>query len=263
MEKLDISLLFKKPEFEKEAILMIEPLAPLSMVASMPGSFYKTLSEPSNFMIYGMIENLLGWHFPDNVRRDIFKKIEKNWKKNLKTEVVIKLSSNVGYQPIIQNHILIEHPVFLKPHVEYYEDYWTQHLKDSDRRHLGGSRNYSWDVEEILSKARQEFEKANNNLKLELEKDSKNELLKKSITELKTLYEANQTENFKDNKDKFPKYYSSPKKREFIIVDGKYGYKIKTSNAILEFLKDAITNNQAPTHLGTNEGWVDATIIEI
>jgi len=260
MDKMDIAFLFEKPIFEQQAMLIIEPLAPLSMVSSLPGSFYKTLAEPSTFMIYGMIENLIGWHFSDNIRKDIVKQVEKHWKKNLKIDSISKKSSEVGFQPLLQNHLTIEHPVFLKPHVEFYEDYWTQHLKDSDRRHLGGARNYSWKIEEVLSKSRREFEKENIILKLELDKDSKNDLLKKNISELKKLYEANQTKTFKENKDMFPKYYSSPKKREFVITEGNYGYKINTSNFLLEFLKKVINNNQSPTHLGTNEGWVDVTI---
>ena len=44
---LDLSILEKAPELTKEIILEIEPLAPLSMVSELPGSYYKTLKSPS------------------------------------------------------------------------------------------------------------------------------------------------------------------------------------------------------------------------
>lgn len=48
MEKnIDLSILKKLPEHNVQAVLEIIPLAPLSMVSELPGSFYKTMKYPS------------------------------------------------------------------------------------------------------------------------------------------------------------------------------------------------------------------------
>lgn len=61
--KIDLSILRKMPELDKRVVLAVRPLAPLSMVDELPGSFYKTLKHPSKKMICGLFENMLGWHF--------------------------------------------------------------------------------------------------------------------------------------------------------------------------------------------------------
>ena len=40
---IDLSILKKLPELQTQAVLAVRPLAPLSMVDELPGSFYKTL----------------------------------------------------------------------------------------------------------------------------------------------------------------------------------------------------------------------------
>ena len=60
---IDLSILKKLPELKTQAVLSIRPLAPLSMVSELPGSFYKTMKYPSKKMLCGLFENMLGWHF--------------------------------------------------------------------------------------------------------------------------------------------------------------------------------------------------------
>ena len=43
---IDLSILKKLPELKTQAVLSIRPLAPLSMVSELPGSFYKTMKYP-------------------------------------------------------------------------------------------------------------------------------------------------------------------------------------------------------------------------
>ena len=80
--KIDISLLFEKPELDSSVILIIQPLAPLSMVSGLPGSYYKTERIPTKFMLSGLFENLLGWHFSKEDRAKIFREMKKAHKKN-------------------------------------------------------------------------------------------------------------------------------------------------------------------------------------
>ena len=65
---IDLSILKKLPELKTQAVLSIRPLAPLSMVSELPGSFYKTLKYPSKKMLCGLFENMLGWHFDNRLR---------------------------------------------------------------------------------------------------------------------------------------------------------------------------------------------------
>lgn len=233
-KKIDISILFEKPDLNVSAILWIEPLAPLSMVVSMPGSYYRSQGEPSSFMIYGMLENLLGWHFDDKIRRDIFKRMKSEFSKKYKIKELISESSGVNYTPVLQQHLKIECPALFQPQKKYFEDYWTQHLKDVDERHAKGNRNYDVSVEtrinSIYSMPKEERDK-----------------------QWRTIFEQNMS--------KFPQYYQSPTKREFVLTVGKYGYKIITNESLLRLLIETINQLQfSPTYIGSNEGWVDVQI---
>ena len=227
--RINVGCLFTLPKLDTTAIMSIQPLAPLSMVASIPGSYYRTLGEPTVHMIYGALENAMGWHFSAEIRKDILKKMQKHYKKLFKIDSLEDYkSSEVNYVSLLQNHVKISKPVpIIEPYVQRYEDYWTQHLKDSDRRHLGGSRNYDWRLENAVNSLEDD--------------DAKNTF-------------------FKENKSNFPKYYSSPKKREFVVVEGMYRYKIESSQEIINVLNQAITNVFSPIYLGTNEGWIDINI---
>lgn len=237
MTKVNISVLFERPDPVIRSLLTITPLAPLSMVVSLPGSYYRTQSEPSKQMIYGLLENLLGWHFSDSLRKEIIKGLGIHYKKKL------KLSENaVGdfepsgskYTALLQKHLLIEKPPFdYKPSTMSYDDYWTQHLKDVDQRHAKGNRNYDY-------------------------------RLSKSID---TIYEQPKDQQdsmwaslFKEKGDQFPAYYQKPTKREFVVVTGDFRYSLLVQESLLRLLEDAVADAVAPTYLGTNEGWVDLNL---
>ena len=232
--EIDISLLFEKPTFDTSAIIWIEPLAPLSMVVSMPGSYYRTHGEPSPYMIYGMLENLLGWHFDDKIRRDILTKMKSEFSRKYKIKEFLIESSEVKFTPILQHHLKIEYPALFQPHKEFFEDYWTQHLKDVDERHAKGNRNYDVAIE-------------------------------KKITEVYSLPKEDRDKHwkviFEQNVSKFPLYYQSPTKREYVSVIGKYGYKINLNDLLLQELITRMNKSQeSPVYIGTNEGWIDVQI---
>lgn len=235
-KKLSIEVLFEKPEPTIKASLFIEPLVPLSLVTSMPGAYYKSQREPSEFMIYGMLENLLGWHFTDSERNRIIKELKKYYKINYKTDKdLAKIdfhSTSVGFKPLLQHHLKIE-KLLLRPHIESFDDYWTQHLKDVDQRHAKGTRNYDCRIEN----------EANNIYALE---KGKRDSAWKELFEKKT--------------GLFPAYYQAPTKREFIVVNGKFGYPISANESVVSLLIDAVNNLGTPLYLGTNEGWVDLKI---
>ena len=71
----DINFLLQEPQKICKAKLLIVPLAPLSMVSDIPGTYYKTQEVPDKFKLCGLFENILGWHFSKNDRAEISKKI--------------------------------------------------------------------------------------------------------------------------------------------------------------------------------------------
>jgi CRISPR-associated protein Cas5 len=50
IKEIDITILKEPPKITEKVILEIEPLAPLSMVSDLPGSFYKALKSPNKKM---------------------------------------------------------------------------------------------------------------------------------------------------------------------------------------------------------------------
>lgn len=207
-----------------KAILKIQPLAPLSLVTTTPGSFYRSDNSPSDEMIYGMLENMMGWHYSKEIRRSYLKAIKKSFKKDRKE--VSETNSLSGFAPLIQNFVQIKE-LLLFPHTTPFTDLWTQHMKGSDNRHVKGSRNYDHRLNRKINLAKDDAEK--------------NVLLK-------------------GNFGKFPNYYQSPTKREFVLVEGEYGYEIEIDDGFLNEFQASIENPQALPYLGTSEGWVNVKL---
>jgi len=233
--KIDLSFLFKRPEKTISAMLIIEPLAPLSMVSTMPGAFYKTLSEPSKFHIFGAFENALGWHFDKKMRRDIRKKVAVAFKKQ-KMDSPLWEDSDVGYLPLIEPFIEIRpNPVLIKTPKMFYKDIWKQMRKRSDAHsHPNGTMNLSY---EIIPR------------KMELERKENGTVTDKAITAF-----------YATNRERYPMYYTSAGNREFVVLlQGAYYYKLEIPENLFEMLQQAFYENNI-SYLGTNEGWVNLKI---
>ena len=225
--KLDISFLFEDPAKTQKAILTIEPLAPLSIVSTMPGSYYKSQSAPTKYNLCGMFENILGLHIGNVERKAIVKKMEQVYKKIYRLHEFEKIKSPVGYAPLLGHLFEIEKPA-IPVLRSRYDDLWKQQMKAGDNRHVKGTPNLSWG---IIKKKRNIA--AGDNAGLD-------ELLK-------------------ENPGDFPMYYTSPTPREFIVVEGEYQYYLRLSATLLRDLQKAIDENNL-AYLGTNEGWVNMSI---
>lgn len=225
--RLDISLLFENPSKSQKAILVIEPLAPLSLVSTMPGSYYKSQSIPTKYNLCGMFENVLGWHIGNGERKAILKKMGQVYKKVYKMNEFEKFNSAVGYIPLLGHLFDIEKPPIPVLKVRY-DDLWKQQMKAGDNRHVKGSPNLSWRVIKIKSTIDTSDNKELDNL------------LKK--------YPGD-----------FPMYYTSPTPREFIVVKEDYQYKLALSASLFSNLQKALEENNL-AYLGTNEGWVNLSL---
>ena len=113
--KLDLSILKAPPDFSSRAILSLEALAPLSMVAKMPGKYYRSQPEPTEMMLFALLENALGWHIAEKDRNDLLKRLEKRHKLPVQ-------KSNVGFGSLLQFHMEPKVKGFVKLFVQLHVD---------------------------------------------------------------------------------------------------------------------------------------------
>jgi len=233
--KLELNFLLEKTNLTTRGKLIIDALSPLSMVSSLPGKYYRSQREPTPQMLYGLIENALGWHISDKERKEIEKKLKKKFGMELE-------KSGVGFVSILQFHLRFSTSVI--PPLLHYDDLWAQHLKGGS--FIGGSRNYDNQAIKIMN-----AERAKKIVINDLGASSKN---------------ADKFHNFQDD-DKihvsvvrpyFPQYYVSPTPREYVIPQGEYIFVAETNENLAEMIKKAFENPAAPLYLGSNDGWVEA-----
>lgn len=242
MKNIDISILSQKPCLDVKARLTIQPLAPLSMVSELPGSYYKSLRYPSKKMVCGLFENLLGWHFDNDTRNAIINELKKTRKKQ---------KINCDYKAYIQGSTYI--PLLMEffemlsvPKVENfkalcsYDDYWSKAYRRSDsHQHINGLRYMNADTIGPYSRMFAEID-SNDNLK----SNDKNQ---------------KKTNWFKEHIGEFAQFYSSPAKKEFVHLDGRFVYEIIIDNNLYHMLYSACMQTNIG-YLGNNEGWVDINI---
>ncbi|BDI34136.1 hypothetical protein CCAX7_61870 [Capsulimonas corticalis] len=230
----DLHLLEAKPEFSSVGILTIDALAPLSMVVKMPGKYYRSQPAPSDDMLYGMLENALGWHFSE-ARGALLKRMQK-------IHGAAPRFSGVGFGSLLQHHVRFTTPHL--PAVIHFEDLWAQHLNGPS--FVGGSRTY--DARAIPLMDAIAGGKVTVNDRAEASKDPK----------MLTDFQDGDTVHLNVLSSLFPQYYISPTRREYVLPLGPYMYRVETSLAMAQALEQAILAPAAPLYLGSNDGWVDA-----
>lgn len=234
MENLDLLILEKIPEPNLKVILEIEPLAPLSMVSELPGSYYKTLKSPDKKMLCGLFENILGWHIDLTHRKAIIKELaalrKKQSKKNPQLEFVDRTKGST-YSPLLMDYFDIVLPVI--PALGFYDDLWSKAYRRSDAVvHPKGTFNISYDLIP---------------LKRELKRSEKNP---------KQIDDSALEKFFKDNIVQYPQFYSTPITREYVYAKGFYEIQILIDHDLFKLLKEQLSSENLG-YLGTSEGWVD------
>lgn len=232
---LELGFLLEKLNLPTRGKLVIDALSPLSMVSSLPGKYYRSQREPTPQMLYGLIENALGWHISDKERKELEKKLKKKFGMELE-------KSGVGFVSVLQFHLRFSTSVI--PPLLHYDDLWAQHLKGGS--FLGGSRNYDNQAIKIMNAERAK----------RIAIDDKGA----SSKNVDKLYNFQDGDKVHVNvvKPYFPQYYVSPTPREYVIPQGEYIFVAKTSENLAEMIKDAFENPAAPLYLGSNDGWVEA-----
>lgn len=253
---LDLSFYKDAPDLSAKAELTIEALAPLSMVSSQPGTYFRSELAPTRHMILGMLENALGWHFHKDLRNDLRKALSKQAKQNKQVAKDYKdsnwlkgvlSSSGSSFESLLDHHV--ELSLKEAPETMGYDDLWSMHLHDKGGNFLGGSRAYDAAIEALITATKSNDE----GVKVEFGD-------RKGFDRM-TLSEALQKRGAKINvaaiREAFPQYYVSPKKRGYVIPQGEYVFDISTTGALAQILDESLSNPRAPLYLGSNDGWVD------
>ena len=240
MQNLDLSILEKIPEPNLKVILEIEPLAPLSMVSELPGSYYKTLKSPDKKMLCGLFENILGWHIDLADRKAIIKELtalrKKQAKKNPHVEFVDKTKGST-YSPLLMDYFDIVLPVI--PALGFYDDLWSKAYRRADAIvHPKGTFNISYDL-------------------IPLKRE-----LKRSERSPKQIDDSTLENFFKNNIAQFPQFYSTPTTREYIYTRGIYEIEIIIDYDLFKLLEEQLFSKNLG-YIGTSEGWVDLKLREL
>ncbi len=231
---IDISMLRNSQYCKVNAMLKIRPLAPLSMVSEMPGSFYKTLRYPSKKMLCGLFENMLGWHFDKNLRLEIFNNMAKLRKKS--GQEIRKEQQGSTYLPLLMEYFEITGKVSFKEFksVFNYSDLWNRGYRRSDsNKHLNGCRNI--DISLVAER-------------LSLYEDCK--AMGRDGAEKK------KDDWFKKNIGKIPFFYTTPTSREYVALDTVIMIPLLVDVRLMDMLCQRIKESNIG-YLGNSEGWVD------
>lgn len=261
---MDFSFFSEVPEHTVSGTLQIEALAPLSMASGHPGNYYQSLRSPTPFMLYGMLENALGWHFAEDIRKGLFKQLQKDAKKANKSHAklpwlsALPETSDSKYFSFLQYHLEFEPSIF-EPATLTYDDLWSQHLRDpSKSSFFGGSRHYDASLENTINRVRSK----------NLEFGDKAEFQKVTPEQLDNLPDGSKVK-YTSIRHLFPQYYASlPTVREYVEPvrtnkkndEPDYLFRFNTTQKVLDMLVKAIENPAAPLYLGSNDGWINATI---
>jgi len=239
MKNLDLSILAKIPEPNLDVLLEIEPLAPLSMVSELPGSYYKTLKSPDKKMLCGLFENILGWHI-DLVDRKAITQELVAFRKKQKLEYKNEIKGST-YNPLLMDYFDIYLTV-IPPQLNHYDDLWSRAFRRTDSyRHTFGTRYINTS---FIERWNQIKERVDSDIK---RKSTEKEGLKDRL--------------FKRYMGNFPMYYSTPTKREFIQFGGNFQLKLSMDSCLFEQLETHLQSKNIG-YLGSSEGWVDITIKE-
>jgi CRISPR-associated protein Cas5 len=292
MSDMDLSFFLEPPKRTATGKLVIEALKPLSMTTAQPGTYYRSQPAPTEAMLYGMIENALGWHFPETVRKGVLKGLRKAAKKKLGRGHELKKTpwitgdedetSGSGFQSLLQHHLAFPGPHF-EPATVHFDDLWARHVHGKSTNFPGGSRYSDYRVERIVNLEKSEEISFTDNKITdchiqrpyqieELRSSSKRNLASArpafpgghkgpapdDIRQVKKLTEAKLKVHVRAIRPSFPMHYDSPTPREYVIPARPYQYRAEATPTVASLLADALEDPAAPLYLGTNDGWVNA-----
>ena len=252
---MDLSFYLDPPERTAHGTLVVEALAPLSLVSAQPGSYYQSAPAPTPAMLLGMVENALGWHLCSSARKAALKSLQKQAKKqHRKTEwtgspwiTEDPTGSDSGYVSLLGHHLAFD-GLREVPSVLSYDDLWARLQRDpGGRSFFGGSRHYDAALETVITRSK----------KGDLEFGDRSVHQTLSPAKLETAPSDSKV-HYKSVRGHFPMYGVSPTPRGYVVPLGAYRFGASTTPALARRIAEALRDPAAPLYLGSNDGWVDA-----
>lgn len=258
---MELNILEKKPELNKNVKIIIEPLAPLSMVSDLPGTYYKVQETPDKFKLAGLFENILGWHFSKKDRESILKQMKTYYKKEFKEKSFDIEKSNSNYQPLLLD--FFEIGMVYKSESINYNDLWKRSFSRMDADvHPKGTSNLDYQALREKRWIKSETERQE-----EIKKEIKKLDSKKDKDKIKALKEkvkkAPLLKFFEKNKRAYPMFYTSPTLREYTDYLGQtIQIGLRIDENLLNILNTAVKECSS-AYLGNSEGWIEIKIKEL
>jgi len=205
MPRIDLSFLRDDPTKKSaQALLYIEPLAPLSMNTTVPGKHYQTALDPPVRQIYGMLENALGLHFGWG---DDYK-IRQQIAHDAAADVGVSYRAKRDFQPLIAAYVEVER--IESPERDTYDDLqWSHKWRDSAQARAG-AMHHDWRA-------------------------------------------------LGDKPERYG-YGKALIQREHVVAEGAWSYRLHATPNTFSALQEALSDPEGPLYLGTNDGWVHATM---
>ena len=255
MPDLDLSFFLDPPDLDTTAMLEIEVLSPLSMSTAQPGTYYRSQPAPTEAMLYGLLENALGWHFPEDVRSDVLEKLRSEAKDELGRGHPLKDTpwitgeedeeSGAGFLSLLQHHLEFETEV--RPDTTHFDDLWARHARSTGTEFPGGSRHYDVRLERLMNLEERDAIKFGDRSEYDIrDPDALPDVEEGDKVHVKAL------------RPQFPQFYASPTQREYVIPEGPYRYRVRTTETLSNQIREALEDPSAPLYLGNNDGWVYA-----
>jgi CRISPR-associated protein Cas5 len=233
---LILDFLLQPPAWTIRAKMTIEALAPLSMVTSMPGKYYRCQPDPTVEMLYGLLENALGWHISGKERVVLMRQLQRQHGQTAQ-------ASGVGFVSLLQYHLRFVTAAV--PPLMHYDDYWAQHLKGAS--FVDGSRNYDWHAVPVMNAKRARRITTSDTAKASKDREKISAFTDGDVIHLNVL------------RPYFPQYYASPTPRGYVVPQGVYQYTVETSEKLADLISNAVYDPAAPLYLGSNDGWVEVS----
>ena len=213
----------------------VEALAPLSLCIAQPGKYYASNGIPTEGMLYGMFENALGIHLPDEDRKKMIRSL------NLEAG-----ASQSGFSSVLKH--LVKVVRLREPFItQRYDDLWCQLLRGD--AFWTGSREHSSDAISILNASKDKKisikDKAGFNKEHGIVRD----------------FSDGEEVHIKALRPFFPEYYPTPTPREYVVWDGVLGIELQVFSELKEELCEKLESPSAPLYLGSNDGWVDVNVL--
>lgn len=253
---MNLSILNQKPDLSQKIKLVILPLAPLSMIADIPGSYYKSQNLPDQYKVCGLFENILGWHFSLNDRDKLNKVLKKKDKTN---------ESNSGYKTLLLDFFEIY--LSFTGKAIHYNDLWKKSFRRGDADvHPKGTPNIDYDIlkkKKWIGEQEIQQDKFKEELKRLKKEDAENKI---AIEALEAKILPGGTSSlllfFKKYSGSYPTFYTSPTLREYVSFEDEIQLGLNIDEGLLIQLEN-ILEECSTGYLGNSEGWVEIKIERI